>query len=82
MAKAGFRIGVIAVVIARPWLWPVLIRLVPRRWWRRWPPLPLPPPEYIRFRTETMYGDPDGLLDGADLIAYLQWCRRMGSRAR
>jgi hypothetical protein len=72
----------IAAVAARPRLWPALVRLVPNRWWRRWPPLPFPPADYLRFRTQTMYGDLGGPLDAGDLIAYLEWCRRMGPRAR
>jgi hypothetical protein len=68
-------------VAVRPRLWPSLARLAPSGWWRRWPPSPFPPAEYVRFRTQTMYGD-TGHLDRRDLIAYLEWCRRMGSRAR
>jgi hypothetical protein len=72
-------------VIRRPDLWRtaavVGARLVPRRWWRRWPPLPWPPPGYRRFRLETMYGDGRTEMSPADLIAYLEWCRRMGSAA-
>jgi hypothetical protein len=63
-------------------LWPVIFRLVPSGWWRRWPPVPLPPAEYLKFRTQTMYGDIGGPLTVADLVAYLEWCRRMGSGAR
>jgi len=59
-----------------------MFRLVPSRWWRRWPPLPLPPAGYLKFRTETMYGGSGGLLTPADLVAYLEWCRRMGTGAR
>jgi hypothetical protein len=66
---------------ARPALWPTAARLVPPAWWRRWRPSPLPPADYLRFRTQTMYGD-DGPLIPGDLIAYLEWCRRMGHRAR
>lgn len=43
-------------LVRRPTLWPAALRLVPPRWWRRWPPLPLPPASYLRFRMETMYG--------------------------
>lgn len=75
-------VSAVAAVAIRPRLWPALFRLVPNRWWRRWPPLPMPTAEYIRFRTQTMYGDHGGPLDRADLIAYLEWCRRMGPRAR
>jgi hypothetical protein len=69
-------------VLVRPALWPVLITLVPPRWWRRWPPVPVPPRDYLRFRNETMYGDVDGPVDAADLIQYLEWCRRMRRRER
>ena len=68
-------------VLRRPALWPVAARFVPRRWWRRWPPLPLPPAGYSRFRTETMYGR-DGRLEPDDLVVYLEWCRSMGRGRR
>lgn len=67
-------------LIKRPDLWPSAVRLVPRRWWRRWPPLPVPPADYRRFRTETMYG-PGGRLEARDLVRYLEWCRAMRRRA-
>jgi hypothetical protein len=44
--------------------------------------MPFPPADYMRFRTQTMYGDLGGPLEAEDLIAYLEWCRRMGPRAR
>jgi hypothetical protein len=72
----------LAAVATRPWLWPAVIRFIPPRWWRRWPPLPLPPADYVRFRMQTMYGDQGCPLGRDELIAYLQWCRRMGPRAR
>jgi hypothetical protein len=78
---AGLGLPAILAVAARPRLWPSLVRLMPPGWWRRWPPSPFPPREYVHFRTQTMYGD-NGRLDLRDLIAYLEWCRRMGSRPR
>ena len=75
-------LGAAGALVARPWLWPTALRLVPSRWWRRWPPLPIPPAGYARFRAETMYGPDGGTLDGDDLIAYLKWCRRIGRRSR
>jgi len=67
-------------VAVRPALWGTavtqLFRLATPGWWRRAPFLPLPSPDYLRFRLVTIYGgtgdvDPEV----ADLIAYLEWCR-------
>ena len=45
-------------------------------WWRRAPFLPLPAPEYLRFRIETAYGGAgDQEPRPADLLTYLRWCR-------
>jgi len=49
------------------------MRLARPRWWRRAPFLPLPEPEYVRFRLETAYGE-IVVPPSADLVAYLQWC--------
>lgn len=68
-------------VIRRPSLWRPALRMVPPGWWRRWPPVPVPPPDYRRFRTETMYGS-GGVLEADDLVAYLEWCRSMRGSAR
>lgn len=69
-------------VLRRPALWGVaiaqLVRLAPRGWWRRWPPLPSPDPSYLRFRLQTQYGDAAREPEPADVVAYLQWCRRYG----
>jgi hypothetical protein len=43
-------------------------------WWRRPPYLPLPDPDYVRFRIQTAYGN-HGTPAGDDLVAYLNWCR-------
>jgi hypothetical protein len=70
-----------AIAVARrPWLWGTavmqLARLSPRRWWARWPPVPVPDPAYLRFRLQTQYGDPEHEPEPADVVAYLEWCRR------
>jgi hypothetical protein len=71
----------ILAVAGRPRLWASAARLAPPGWWRRWPPSPVPPAEYVRFRSQTMYGD-GRAPDHTDLVVYLRWCRRMGGRAR
>ena len=53
----------------------VAIRLVPNRWWSRRPFLPIPDREWARFRTETMYGDPEHELVPEDMLNYLRWCK-------
>lgn len=63
----------------RPGLWPTAVRLgaraVPAAWYRRPPFLPVPDAAYLRFRLETQYGTA-GAPTAADVVAYLEWCRR------
>lgn len=73
--------SLVAAVLRRPSLWPAALRMVPPRWWWRWPPLPVPSADYFRFRMETMYGS-GGRLDPEELVRYLEWCRRLTARAR
>jgi hypothetical protein len=77
-----YREAILAVVV-RPRLWPVAAlemgRLARPGWWRRWPPLPWPDPEYLAFRMVTAYGDAGATPDAADLVAYLEWCRGMNA---
>ena len=51
-------------------------------WWRRWPPVPAPDADYLRFRMQTAYGDASHEPEPHDVIAYLEWCKRMRSVAR
>jgi hypothetical protein len=68
----------LVAVAAEPRLWPVALSvgrgLVPRRWWARWPPLPLPDPAWLAFRMETAYGDRTAVPSAEDVVAYLRWC--------
>jgi hypothetical protein len=74
---SGAGSAAIAVVV-RPWLWFTALRQLARiarpGWWRHAPFVPLPDPEYVRFRLETAYG-PNGRLRGPDVVSYLEWCR-------
>lgn len=78
--------AVLSTLGRRPDLWAIALTqaraFVPSGWWRRWPPNLLPPPAYLRFRLVTMYGDPDASVEIADLVGYLEWCRRMRRLAR
>ena len=73
-------------VAAHPSLWATalvqIVRLAPTGWWRRWPPLPVPDRDYLRFRLQTQYGDPDRAPEPGDVLTYLHWCRGYGRVAR
>jgi hypothetical protein len=78
--------GALLAVARRPSLWPTaaaeLRALATPRWWARWPPLPVPPPRYLSFRLEAMYGPPGAKVSAPELVAYLEWCRWMRALAR
>jgi hypothetical protein len=63
----------------RPGLWPIAIAeamaMAPRRWWRRWPPAPIPSPSWLAFRMETAYGDVSARPSAEDVVAWLEWCK-------
>jgi hypothetical protein len=75
----GANSPIVVAVARRPTLWPVALRqwrrLTPSGWWRRWPFLPVPSREYVRFRVLTQYGDSESRPSGADVVNYLTWCR-------
>lgn len=64
---------------AHPDLWATAVRqigvLAVAGWWRRPPFLPLPDRGYLRFRFQTMYGDPERAPEPEDVVTYLRWCR-------
>jgi hypothetical protein len=69
-------------VAGHPTLWATGLRqatvLARPGWWRRPPFLPVPDPDYLRFRLETAYGGAgDRPLEADDLVAYLRWCRAL-----
>ena len=72
-------IRIAAAVARRPRLWPVALRqwrrTTPTGWWRRWPFLPVPSGDYLRFRLVTQYGDARHRPDPSDVINYLTWCK-------
>lgn len=79
---AGWWIRAMAAVLRQPRLWPTAVtqagRLARPGWWKRPPFLPVPDPDYVRFRMQTAYGS-TGKPDPGDLVAYLNWCREFRS---
>ncbi|HZA78346.1 MAG TPA: hypothetical protein VE623_18355 [Acidimicrobiales bacterium] len=76
-----------AAVARHPSLWATGVRqalvLAAPGWWRRRPFLPLPTPEYLRFRLQTAYGgEGDRDPDPDDLVTYLRWCREQRSHQK
>jgi hypothetical protein len=75
----GWMLGATVAVLRHPSLWATALRqiarLAPRQWWRRPPFLPLPDPNYLRFRLITAYGGEGADPQPGDLITYLHWCR-------
>jgi hypothetical protein len=78
VTSAGWWSGAAWAVARRPSLWGTAVgqvfRLARPGWWRRRPFLPVPEPEYLRFRLETQYGS-DRDPEPGDVVTYLHWCR-------
>ena len=49
-----------------------------RRWFRRFPFLPLPARDYVRWRMVTAYGDPAAIPPAEDVIRYARWVGEEG----
>lgn len=84
-SEGSLPLGALVPLLRRPTLWPTAVRqalvLAPDGWWREPPHLPLPSPDYLRFRLVTALGG-DGSGSGVepaelgrDLVTYLEWCR-------
>jgi hypothetical protein len=56
--------------------------MVPRQWWRHWPPSPFPSPSWLAFRMETAYGSSSARPSSEDVLAWLEWCRLSRRRTR
>lgn len=73
---------VVAPLVRRPDLWATAARaavdLAPSGWWRRPPFLPVPDPEWMRFRYVTAYGgdgqySPETPIRAEDVLTWLEW---------
>ena len=54
----------------------VLWRFRSRRWYQRFPFLPLPSRTYLRWRLHTAYGDDNAVPSAEDLVRYARWATR------
>jgi len=75
-------VPVVLALVRRPWLWPAAVaegaRLARPRWWRRWPPLPVPDAALWRFRMQSAYGgDGDAVPTRRDVVSFVSWCAGM-----
>jgi hypothetical protein len=59
-----------------PDLMAVAWRFRQRGWYRRFPFLPLPAMDYVRWRMYTAYGDERAMPPVDDVIRYARWARR------
>jgi len=83
----GWWLRAVSALLRRPDLWATavrqLVRLAVPGWWRRAPFLPLPDPDYLRFRLVTAYGGSgEAEPTPSDLVTYLHWCRSWPHVAR
>lgn len=67
----GLRNPAVAVALVR-----VAWRFRRRGWYRRFPFLPLPAREYVRWRMHTAYGHDDAVPPAEDLVRYARWATR------
>lgn len=47
-----------------------------RYWYRRFPFVPIPDREYVRWRMDTAYGSPDAMPSAAEIERYARWAVR------
>ena len=76
----GLTLALAARAAANPSLAIDLLRVAwrfrDRRWWRRFPFLPLPAKDYVRWRMHTAYGDDSFVPPPEDVIRYARWAVR------
>jgi hypothetical protein len=69
-ARAALRPALAIALLRVAW------RFRRRRWYRRFPFLPLPARDYVRWRMYTAYGDEDAVPPAADVERYARWAVR------
>jgi hypothetical protein len=80
MTWARLTLALLARAIRRPADGLALLRVAwrfrTRGWYRRFPFLPLPDAEYLRWRMHTAYGDHHAVPPADDVIRYVRWSVR------
>jgi hypothetical protein len=71
-ARAAVRPVLAGALLTTAW------RFRKRGWYRRFPFLPLPSMEYVRWRMYTAYGDEDAVPPAGDVERYARWAARYG----
>ena len=71
LAMRGLRRPTTAAALLR-----VAWRFRRRGWWKRFPFLPLPATDYVRWRMHTAYGDDDFTPPASDVERYARWALR------
>ena len=76
----------LVLALSRPKLWPAMLSAAwafrARGWYRRYPFLPLPSKEYVRWRLETAYGDPEAVPPAEELAGFLSWSANLRRQMR
>lgn len=71
LGRALLRPRLLLLMLATAW------RFRRRGWYRQRPFLPLPPPEYMKWRLHTAYGTAEHTPTPTELEAYMRWAAMM-----
>ena len=70
LARAALRPGLVLALLRVAWRFRAI------DWYRRFPFIPWPPREYVRWRMYTAYGDANAVPPAGDVVRYARWAAR------